>query len=389
VGNTVASPPDKEPAEEAAEPVEEPAEDAAERATEEEPAEEEAEEPAEKAEMPAEEAKEEPAEKDEGPAKWPPDSDDADGCNSAYRVSVEDGLRDTEVEVLRREGMPGASVKRDTAGVFVRICASREVQERALAAVLQLRAQVLLENSLPEDTPCMPWSLQKVVTQKVQQQWWNELPKERQDELVRRCRNAGDVARTKASYCRNCTRQHFGGNEWFYCIVALGAGPPAEIIVAMNKRGLAGESPHPKAEPKQCGWTGVRHTVTEAKKLREEAKRQERKYLQMTAASNRGERVDWQEYNRLVRAAEACSTRRSERAKTSRRREVGRGGRGAPQHPAWAHRGTFDRHAPRVAAVLRSRRRSLLARFIGARFAGPLGESAPCIRRDRPPVPGP
>ncbi len=133
---------------------------------------------------------------------------------------------------------------------------------------------MLRETSLPEDTTCTPWSLQKTVTQLVQQQWWNELPKERQDELDRRCRTAGDLKRTKKSYFKACTRQHFGGTEWFYCVIALGVALPAEIIVALNP-GSAGE-PRPKAE----------------------LKLKEKQYEKMTAAYSRGQWVDGREYNR-------------------------------------------------------------------------------------------
>ena len=310
---------------------EEPVEETAELLAEEKPADE-AEKPAKDEEQTVDkkERQEAQAENDGGPAKRPPGIDDDDtSCdtNVAHRVSVVGaGVRDIEVEARRRDGMQGASVKIDNVGVFVRISASREDQDRAMAAVLKLRAQVLRDNLLPEDTPCMPWRLQKAVTQLVQQQWWNELPTERQDELARRCHTASDVSRTKASYCRACTRQHFGGVEWFQCIVALGAAPPAEMIVALNETSCAEVSTlSTKSGLKQSGRTGVRHTVTEAKKLREAAKLKEKQYDKMTAAYKRGEWVDWCEYNRLQQTVEACSIRRSERSNKSCRREVGPG----------------------------------------------------------------
>ena len=94
-----------------------------------------------------------------------------------FHVSIEDDA-DIGAEAVASDrgsdGLPAASVTVDAEGAFVRVSASRRGQERALAALLQVRTTVLRQMTGLEDVQCMPWEMQKAVTALVKDRWWHD-----------------------------------------------------------------------------------------------------------------------------------------------------------------------------------------------------------------------
>ena len=97
------------------------------------------------------------------------------------KVSVEDDaeVTDDEADGGRRDAPAGAAVTTVEEPVFVRSVASKEAQEKIVAAVLCIRAAVLKENGLDlAEVQRTPWSLQKTITEHVKSKWWEQKPKD-------------------------------------------------------------------------------------------------------------------------------------------------------------------------------------------------------------------
>ena len=79
--------------------------------------------------------------------------------------------------------------------------------------MLGIRADVLRENGFePEVVVCTPWRLQKVITDRVRQKWWDQKPKEDQEFATQVTAGRRDaMERTKKAYFRAAVTSYFGG----------------------------------------------------------------------------------------------------------------------------------------------------------------------------------
>ena len=228
------------------------------------------------------------------------------------KVSVEDDavVSDDEDDGGQREHPAGAAVTTEEGPVFVRLVASKEAQEKIVAAVLCIRATVLVENRLdPANVRCTPWSLQKIITDRVKSKWWDQKPKDERGVVESLAAGKRDTfERTRTAYFRAAATAYFGSNYWYYSFVALG-DVPAEMIALINRHRR--ETARKRVLNER---TGVVHKVSQPKALREEAKR-EAKLLKALEVASEGRWIyNW--YQKSRRAQDERTPGRSEGCET-------------------------------------------------------------------------
>ena len=177
-------------------------------------------------------------------------------------------VSDDEADGGRHDAPAGAEVTTVEEPAFVRIVASKEAQEKIVVAVLCTRVTVLAENGHdPANVRCTPWSLQKIITDRVKSKWWDQKPKDERGVVEPRAAGKRDaLERTRTAYFRAAATTYFGGIDSYCCFVALG-DVPAEMITLVNRDRR--ETARKRVLNER---TGVVHKVSQPKALREEAK---------------------------------------------------------------------------------------------------------------------
>jgi len=144
----------------------------------------------------------------------------------------------------------------------------------------------------------LPWKLQKEVSKRVQAQWWRDKPPDERDRVGDLAMTADGVQRTISSYFRAAAKAHFGDIQWFYAVVALGEIPPAEFTVLLNAKSWSQSGPRDTAG-RTRNPTGVLHTASEAKKMRDAAKHKEKQLKRMEDNWKNGRKVNTADYHKL------------------------------------------------------------------------------------------
>lgn len=213
----------------------------------------------------------------------------AGSCSNAEAIPT-----DVKTWGLSRDGLPCKGLVRRLDGVFF---VSEQQVLNAFDRAFEVRLAELQRLGLDEEA-YLPKESQVRAQKELEAMWWQTEVGRTYAERCRLLTNASEQVkkRTLPSYYRRSQFEDYGGREWCQLLIALGH-VNAVVVEIFNKvckdRAERKRYEHrslPRAERPSADaptWQGIKHKVSEAKALRDHAKRLAKKLTCKSSAAQR------------------------------------------------------------------------------------------------------